>query len=57
MNPIAEEIFSYFSDDDYLSHEGVSVLDGAPGRGSGRGRFATETEAFQRLRANYLKFF
>lgn len=36
MNPIAEEIFSYFSDDDYLSHEGVSVLDGAPGRGSGR---------------------
>lgn len=30
MNPIAEEI------EGYLRHEGVSILDGAPGRGSGR---------------------
>ena len=39
MNPIAEEIRSYYTGDDdtdSLSHEGVSVLDGAPGRGSGR---------------------
>lgn len=38
MNPIAEEIRSYyfFEDEDCISHEGVSVLDGAPGRGSGR---------------------
>lgn len=39
MNPIVEEIRSYYffdDKDDYISHEGVSVLDGAPGRGSGR---------------------
>lgn len=30
MNPIADEI------EGYLRHEGVSILDGAPGRGSGR---------------------
>ena len=39
MNPIAEEIRSYYTGDDdtdSLYHEGVSVLDGAPGRGSGR---------------------
>ena len=40
MNRIAEEILSYlshhYSGEDELCHEGVSVLDGAPGRGSGR---------------------
>ena len=30
MNPIAEETVNI------LKHEGVSILDGAPGRGSGR---------------------
>lgn len=34
MNPIEE--FKRYFDDHVIKHEGVSVLDGAPGRGSGR---------------------
>ena len=36
MNPIAKEILSHLTGGGELMHEGVSVLDGAPGRGSGR---------------------
>ena len=36
MNPVAENIKSVFNISKALSHEGVSILDGAPGRGSGR---------------------
>ena len=36
MNPIAKEILSYLTGGGELMHEGVSALDGAPGRGSGR---------------------
>ena len=33
MNPVAENIKSVFNISKALSHEGVSILDGAPGRG------------------------
>lgn len=36
MNPVAEKIKSVFNISEALRHEGVSILDGAPGRGSGR---------------------
>ena len=36
MNPVAENIKAVFNISKELRHEGVSILDGAPGRGSGR---------------------